>query len=69
MLVEGQVHGGMAQGVAQALYEEVVYDENGQFLSGSLMDYAVPKAAMMPWMELEYGYPDDRKPPRCKGCW
>jgi carbon-monoxide dehydrogenase large subunit len=53
MLVEGQVHGGIAQGLAQALYEEVVYDENGQLLSGSLMDYAVPKAAMMPWMELE----------------
>jgi carbon-monoxide dehydrogenase large subunit len=53
MLVEGQVHGGIAQGVAQALYEEVVYDENGQLLSGSLMDYAVPKAAMMPWMELD----------------
>jgi len=53
LLVEGQVHGGIAQGVAQALYEEVVYDENGQLLSGSLMDYAVPKAAMMPFMELD----------------
>ncbi len=53
MLVEGQIHGGIAQGVAQALYEEVVYDENGQLLSGSLMDYAVPKAAMVPWMELD----------------
>lgn len=53
MLVEGQVHGGIAQGVAQALYEEIVYDENGQLLSGSLMDYAVPRAAMMPWMELD----------------
>ncbi|NOT57161.1 MAG: xanthine dehydrogenase family protein molybdopterin-binding subunit [Deltaproteobacteria bacterium] len=53
MLVEGQVHGGIAQGIAQALYEEVVYDENGQLLTGSLMDYAVPKAAMMPWMELD----------------
>jgi carbon-monoxide dehydrogenase large subunit len=53
MLVEGQVHGGIAQGIAQALYEEVVYDENGQLLSGSLMDYAVPKAAMVPFMELD----------------
>lgn len=53
MLVEGQVHGGIAQGVAQALYEEIVYDENGQLLSGSLMDYAVPRASMMPWMELD----------------
>ncbi len=43
-LVEGQVHGGLAQGIAQALYEEVHYDENGQILSGSLMDYAIPKA-------------------------
>jgi len=53
MLLEGQIHGGIAQGLAQALYEEVVYDENGQLLSGSLMDYAVPKAAMMPWLELD----------------
>lgn len=53
LLVEGQIHGGIAQGIAQALYEEVVYDENGQLLSGSLMDYAVPKAAMMPFMELK----------------
>jgi carbon-monoxide dehydrogenase large subunit len=53
LLVEGQVHGGIAQGIAQALYEEVAYDENGQLLSGSLMDYAVPKAALMPFMELD----------------
>ena len=38
LIVDGQVHGGIAQGLAQALYEEVVYDENGQLLSGSLMD-------------------------------
>jgi aerobic carbon-monoxide dehydrogenase large subunit len=44
MLVEGQVHGGLAQGIAQALYEEVHYDDGGQLLSGSLMDYALPKA-------------------------
>ncbi len=48
LLVEGQVHGGLAQGIAQALYEEVKYDENGQLLTGTLMDYAVPKAAMLP---------------------
>jgi aerobic carbon-monoxide dehydrogenase large subunit len=52
LLVEGQVHGGIAQGIAQALYEEVVYDENGQLITGSLMDYAVPKAPMLPWYEL-----------------
>jgi carbon-monoxide dehydrogenase large subunit len=48
MLVEGQVHGGLAQGIAQALFEEVVYDEQGQLLSGSLMDYAVPRASAFP---------------------
>src|SRR5215216_174344 len=44
MLVEGQVHGGLAQGIAQALLEEIVYDESGQLLSGTLMDYAIPRA-------------------------
>ncbi len=44
MLVEGQVHGGLAQGIAQALFEEIVYDESGQLLSGTLMDYALPRA-------------------------
>jgi carbon-monoxide dehydrogenase large subunit len=53
MLVEGQVHGGIVQGVAQALYEEVVYDENGQLLTGTLMDYAVPKAHDFPEFELD----------------
>lgn len=53
LLVEGQVHGGIAQGIAQALYEGVVYDEGGQLLTGTLMDYAAPKAGMMPWLELE----------------
>jgi carbon-monoxide dehydrogenase large subunit len=47
LLVEGQVHGGLAQGIAQALWEEVRYDENGQLLTGTLMDYAMPKAAML----------------------
>jgi carbon-monoxide dehydrogenase large subunit len=51
MIVDGQVHGGIAQGVAQALYESGVYDENGQLLSGSMMDYAVPTAAMLPSYE------------------
>ena len=53
LLVEGQIHGGIAQGIAQALYEEVVYDENGQLITASLMDYAVPKANMLPHYELE----------------
>ncbi len=52
MLVEGQVHGGIAQGIAQALYEEVVYDENGQLVTATFMDYAVPKADMLPHYDL-----------------
>ena len=51
MLVDGQVHGGIAQGAGQALVEELIYDENGQLLTGSLMDYAVPKAHQFPWFE------------------
>jgi len=51
LLVDGQVHGGIAQGAGQALVEEIVYDENGQLLTGSLMDYAVPKATLFPWFE------------------
>ncbi|HEX8097577.1 MAG TPA: molybdopterin cofactor-binding domain-containing protein, partial [Pyrinomonadaceae bacterium] len=53
MLVDGQVQGGIVQSIGQALYEEVVYDEAGQLLTGTLMDYAVPKAAMIPQMELD----------------
>ncbi len=52
MLVEGQIHGGIAQGIAQALFEEVVYDENGQLLTATLMDYAVPRAEMLPHFDL-----------------
>ncbi len=52
MIVEGQIHGGIAQGMAQALYEEVVYDAGGQLLTGTLMDYAVPHAEQVPHFEL-----------------
>jgi aerobic carbon-monoxide dehydrogenase large subunit len=48
MLVAGQVHGGLAQGIAQALMEELVYDAEGQLVTGSLMDYAVPHAEDLP---------------------
>jgi carbon-monoxide dehydrogenase large subunit len=48
VIVAGQVHGGLAQGIAQALLEEVVYDGQGQLLSGSLMDYALPRASLFP---------------------
>jgi carbon-monoxide dehydrogenase large subunit len=51
LLVEGQVHGGIAQGLGQALSEQVRYDEAGQPLAGSLMDYAVPFAASLPSIE------------------
>lgn len=53
LLVHGQVHGGIVQSLGQALYEEVVYDDSGQLTSGSLMDYAVPRAAHVPWFELD----------------
>jgi aerobic carbon-monoxide dehydrogenase large subunit len=53
LLVDGQIQGGLAQGIAQALYEEAVYDENGQLVSGSLMDYAVPKADDLVNFELD----------------
>jgi carbon-monoxide dehydrogenase large subunit len=52
LLVDGQVQGGIAQGLGQALYEGVVYDENGQLLTGSLMDYALPRAADLPYLQL-----------------
>ncbi len=44
MLVEGQIHGGVAQGLGQVLLENAVYDADGQFVSGSFMDYAMPRA-------------------------
>lgn len=53
MIVDGQLHGGIAQGVGQALWEEAVYDDGGQLLSGSLLDYAVPRAAWLPAFELD----------------
>ncbi|MEN3280367.1 MAG: aerobic carbon-monoxide dehydrogenase large subunit [Solirubrobacteraceae bacterium] len=51
LLAEGQIHGGIAQGVAQALYEEMAYDEDGNCLTGSLTSYAVPTAAELPMFE------------------
>ena len=54
MIVDGQLHGGIAQGVAQALYEYAAYDDSGQLLSASLMDYAVPKASQLPHFELDH---------------
>jgi carbon-monoxide dehydrogenase large subunit len=48
LIVEGQVHGGIAQGIAQALYEEAVYDEDGNLTTGTLVDYLVPSAVDLP---------------------
>src|SRR5262249_42046097 len=48
MIVEGQVHGGLAQGIGQALTERIVYDGAGQILTGSFMDYALPRADDLP---------------------
>jgi carbon-monoxide dehydrogenase large subunit len=53
MIVDGQVHGGIAQGVAQALWEAGIYDENGQLRTASMMDYAVPKANFFPAFEVD----------------
>ena len=53
MLVDGQVHGGIVQSIGQALYEEVVYDDQGQLVTGELMDYALPKASQLPWLETD----------------
>ena len=52
-IVEGQIHGGVAQGVGQAMFEGAEYDENGQLLTGSMQDYTVPKAMHIPEMETD----------------
>jgi carbon-monoxide dehydrogenase large subunit len=53
LIVDGQLHGGIAQGVGQALWEQAVYDDHGQLLSGSMMDYAIPRASWFPPIELD----------------
>ena len=53
LIVEGQIHGGLAQGIGQALIEEVRYGSDGQPLTGSFMDYAIPRAADLPRFELD----------------
>ncbi len=54
LIVDGQVHGGVAQGLGQSLWEEAVYDDNGQLVSGEFTDYALPKASGMPWIESSH---------------
>jgi len=53
MIVDGQLHGGIAQGVGQALWEGAVYGDDGQLLTGSLLDYALPRASWLPSFELD----------------
>ncbi|HEY8632321.1 MAG TPA: molybdopterin cofactor-binding domain-containing protein, partial [Candidatus Limnocylindrales bacterium] len=53
MIVDGQLHGGIAQGVGQALWETAIYADDGQLLSGSMMDYALPRASWLPNFELD----------------
>ena len=53
LIVEGQLHGGLAQGIGQAMVEEVVYGDDGQLLTGSFMDYSIPRATDFPRFELE----------------
>jgi len=52
LIVEGQIHGGLAQGIGQAMVEEAVYSDDGQLLTGSFMDYALPRATDFPTFEL-----------------
>ena len=53
MLAEGQVHGGVAQGIGQALYEHVVFDQEGQLLTATFMDYGMPRAQDLPYYKFE----------------
>jgi len=67
-LVSGQVHGGLAQGIAQALWEELRYGDDGQLLTGSLMDYAVPRADdLPPFRDAATVTPTPRNPLGAKG--
>ncbi|GAA6201693.1 xanthine dehydrogenase family protein molybdopterin-binding subunit [Aquicoccus sp. SU-CL01552] len=70
MIVEGQVHGGLAQGIGQALLEGAVYDENGQLLSASYMDYAMPRADDVPFYSVDHSCqtPCTHNPLGVKGC-
>jgi carbon-monoxide dehydrogenase large subunit len=68
MIVSGQIHGGIAQGIGQALFEEAVYDEAGNLLTGSLLDYPLPTAADLPAFELDRTVtPTDVNPMGVKG--
>jgi aerobic carbon-monoxide dehydrogenase large subunit len=69
MLVEGQIHGGVVQGLGQALMEQAVYDADGQFVTGSFMDYAMPRAHDAPMIEVfNHPVPTKTNPLGAKGC-
>jgi len=69
LIVEGQIHGGLAQGIGQALIEEVVYNSDGQLVTGSFMDYALPRATDFPRFELDNTVtPTPVNPLGAKGC-
>jgi aerobic carbon-monoxide dehydrogenase large subunit len=69
LLVEGQIHGGLVQGIGQALMEHVVYDDSGQLLTGSYMDYAMPRASDVPsFIAVTHGIPAKSNPLGTKGC-
>ena len=70
MIVDGQVHGGIGQGIGQALLENCVYDENGQLLSASYMDYAMPRADDVPFYSVDHSSqtPCTHNPLGVKGC-
>jgi carbon-monoxide dehydrogenase large subunit len=53
MLIDGQIHGGVVHGIGQALYERVYYDDSGQLITGSFVNYAIPTAAEMPSFETD----------------
>jgi carbon-monoxide dehydrogenase large subunit len=68
LIVEGQIHGGVAQGVGGGLLEEMVYDDQGQLLTGTLMDYLIPTAMELPPIEtVHLEYPSPRNPLGVKG--
>lgn len=69
LIVAGQLHGGVAQGIGQALYEMTAYDEAGQLMTGSYMDYAMPRAADLPFFSFaSQGSPTATNPVGAKGC-
>ncbi len=69
LIVEGQLHGGVVQGIGQALMEKTVYDSDGQLLTGSFMDYAMPRAADVPSFALaDHPAPATTNPLGVKGC-